>query len=54
MVITLADVFQVGRQIAGHHVPATRLYTEVAVVYLAISPSCPSCSPAWSGRPTAT
>ncbi|RLZ04145.1 cysteine ABC transporter permease [Kocuria tytonicola] len=36
MVITLADVFQVGRQIAATTFQPLALYAEVAVVYLAI------------------
>lgn len=36
MVITLADVFQVGRQIAATTFQPLALYTEVAVIYLAI------------------
>lgn len=36
MVITLADVFQVGRQIAATNFQPLALYAEVAVIYLAI------------------
>lgn len=36
MVITLADVFQVGRQIAATNFQPLTLYAEVAVIYLAI------------------
>lgn len=36
MVITLADVFQVGRQIAATNFQPMALYTEVAVIYLVI------------------
>ena len=36
MVITLADVFQVGRQIAAANFQPLALYAEVAVIYLAI------------------
>ena len=36
MVITLSDVFQVGRQIAATNVQPLTLYIEVAVIYLVI------------------